>query len=230
VGNTLRFLALGAVAIGLASSARAAIVDLTFEGVAASYPFSRTKINDFYNGGTSGAGMSGPDYGVTFSRGLNAACLNSLTVSACDGVSKGGLGPVDSQESALEFNSITPAFMDVAGGFTTELSLNYVTTLLTVRLAIWSGLDGAGDLLATLKLPANAVGCPDYDADFCPFTSAQVSFSGIARSVEFLGTAADFDDITFTAAPEPSTWAMMLIGFAGLWYATLRGKRVAQIA
>ena len=43
--------------------------------------------------------------------------------------------------------------MDVAGGFTTELSLNYVTTLLTVRLATWSGLDGTGDLLATLNCP-----------------------------------------------------------------------------
>ena len=224
----LTFLAVGAVAIGLASSAHAAIVDLTFEGVAASYPFARTKINDFYNGGTSGAGTSGPDYGVTFSRGLNAACLNSLTVSSCDRVSKGGLGPADLQESALEFNSIIPAFMDVAGGLTTELSLNYVTTLLTVRLAIWSGLDGTGELLATLNLPANAVGCPDYgDAELCPFTSAQVSFSGTARSIQFLGTAADFDDITFTAAPEPSTWAMMLIGFAGLGYAALRRKAAA---
>jgi hypothetical protein len=223
----LTFLAAAAVgAIGLASSAHAAIVDLTFEGVAQSYPFSRTKINDFYNGGTSGAGTSGPDYGVTFSRGLNAACLNSLTVSSCDRVSKGGLGPVDSQESALEFNSVIPAFMDVAGAFTTELSLNYVTTLLTVRLAVWSGVDGTGDLLATLNLPANAVGCPDYgDAELCPFTSAAVSFSGIARSMQFLGTSADFDDITFTTAPEPSTWAMVLIGFAGLGYAALRGRR-----
>ena len=121
------------------------------------------------------------------------------------------------------------AFMDVAGGFTTELSLNYVTTLLTVRLAIWSGLDGTGDLLATLKLPANAVGCPDYgDAQWCPFTSATVSVSGIARSVEFLGTAADFDDITFTAAPEPSTWAMMLLGFAGLGYAAIRRNALVR--
>ena len=227
VKNILRFLALGAIAIGFVSSGRAAIVDLTFEGVAASYPFERTKINDFYNGGTSGAGTSGPDYGVTFSRGLNAACLNSLTVSSCDQVSKGGLGPADSQESALEFSSITPAFMDVAGGFTGELSLNYVTTLLSVRLAIWSGVDGTGELLATLNLPANAVGCPDYgDAELCPFTSAQVSFSGVARSVQFSGIAADFDDITFTAAPEASTWAMMLIGFAGLGYGALRRKRV----
>jgi hypothetical protein len=229
VASILRFLAAGAVAMGLASGAHAAIVDLTFEGVAASYPFARTKINDFYNGGTSGAGMSGPDYGVTFSRGLNAACLNSLTVSSCDGVSKGGLGPADSQESALEFFSTTPSFIDVAGGFTSELSLNYVTTLLTVRLAIWSGLDGTGDLLATLKLPANAVGCPDYgDAELCPFTLASVSFSGIARSVQFSGLAADFDDITFTAAPEPSTWAMALIGFVALGYAALRRNAVVR--
>ena len=133
---------------------------------------------------------------------------------------------MDSQESALEFSSITPAFMDVAGGFTGDLQFNYVTTLLKVSISLWSGLDGTGSLLATLNLPANATGCPDYgDAEFCPFTPAQVSFSGIARSVQFSGTAADFDDITFTTAPEPSTWAMVLIGFAGLGYAALRRKR-----
>jgi hypothetical protein len=158
------------------------------------------------------------------SRGLNAICLDSLSVS-CSRVSKGGHGPADSQESALDFNSIIPAFIDVAGGFTIDLSLNYVTTLLSVMLAIWSGVDGTGDLLATLNLPANAVGCPDYgDAELCPFTSAQVSFSGVARSVQFSGIAADFDDITFTAAPEASTWAMMLVGFASLAYAAMRRK------
>ena len=50
--------AAAAAAIGLASSAHATMVDLTFEGIAASYPFSPTKINDFYNGGTSGAGTA----------------------------------------------------------------------------------------------------------------------------------------------------------------------------
>jgi PEP-CTERM motif len=221
MGKVLAFAAAAAV-VAMASSAKAAIVDLTFEGVVASYPFALTKINDFYNGGTSGAGTSGPDFGVT--RGLNAICLDSLTVS-CSHVSKGGLGPADSRESALDFNSVIPAFIDVAGGFTTDLSLNYVTSLLKVSLSVWSGLDGAGDLLATISLPANAVGCPDFgDADLCPFTPAEVSFSGIARSIQFSGIAADFDDITFTAAPEPSTWAMMLVGFAGLGYAAWQRK------
>ena len=65
MGKVLTFAAAAAL-IAIASSAQAAIVDLTFEGVAASYPFSLTNINDFYNGGTSGAGTSGPDYGVNF--------------------------------------------------------------------------------------------------------------------------------------------------------------------
>jgi hypothetical protein len=30
--------------------------------------------------------------------------------------------------------------------------------------------------------------------------------------------------VTTTSAPEPSTWAMVLIGFAGLGYASLRGR------
>jgi hypothetical protein len=195
--RTIFAFAAAAVAIGLASSAHATMVDLTFEGIAASYPFSPTKINDFYNGGTSGAGTSGPDYGVTFSRGLNAICLDSSTVS-CSRVSKGGLGPADSREGALDFNSVVSAFMDVSGGFTTDLQLNYVTTLLQVSVSVWSGFDGTGSLLATLNLPANAVGCPDFgDADLCPFTSAQVTFAGVARSVQFSGISAEFDDIRF---------------------------------
>jgi hypothetical protein len=73
-----------------------------------------------------------------------------------------------------------------------------VTTLLKVSVSVWSGFDGTGSLLATLNLPANAVGCPDFgDADLCPFTSAQVTFAGVARSVQFSGISAEFDDIRF---------------------------------
>ena len=37
-------------------------------------------------------------------------------------------------------------------------------------------------------------------------------------------------NLSMTAVPEPSTWAMMLIGFAGLGYAGYRRARVAQAA
>jgi hypothetical protein len=36
--------------------------------------------------------------------------------------------------------------------------------------------------------------------------------------------------VSLTAVPEPSTWAMMLAGFAGLGYAGLRRRRRAAIS
>ena len=38
------------------------------------------------------------------------------------------------------------------------------------------------------------------------------------------------DGVSLTAVPEPSTWAMMLAGFAGLGYAGLRRRRRAAIS
>ena len=43
------------------------------------------------------------------------------------------------------------------------------------------------------------------------------------------GPAADAN-LTFTAVPEPSTWAMMLIGFAGLGVAGYRSRKAVPIA
>ena len=165
---------------------------------------------------------------LTFSCGLEVICLDTSTVW-CSRVSKRRPRPWEiSQESALDFNSIIPAFVDVAGGFTTDLSLrNYVTSLLKVSLSVWSGLDGTGSLLGTMSLPANAVGCPDFgDLQIsCPFTSALGEFPPELRGrFSSRGGAADFDDIRSTAAPEPSTWAMTLLGFAALGYAASRRK------
>ena len=65
------------------------------------------------------------------------------------------------------------------------------------------------------------------------FNSATLAY-GTANGIGTLNEA--IDDITFSAAaavPEPSTWAMMLIGFAGIGYSMRRRRRstaVAQIA
>ena len=61
-----------------------------------------------------------------------------------------------------------------------------------------------------------------------PFGSTAVTANGIndkGTIVGFYG-AADGNTIGFeTTVPEPSTWAMMVLGFAGLGYAaTRRGK------
>jgi hypothetical protein len=38
------------------------------------------------------------------------------------------------------------------------------------------------------------------------------------------------DGVSLTAVPEPSTWAMMLLGFAGLGYAGMRNRRRPAIS
>ena len=82
-------------------------------------------------------------------------------------------------------------------------------------------------MLATLTLPTtpNGIDTPGCNGhNYCPVVPFGVTFSGVAESVNFGGTA-DFvvyDDITLgsstpiTGVPESSTWAMMLAGFAGV--------------
>jgi hypothetical protein len=59
-----------------------------------------------------------------------------------------------------------------------------------------------------------------------------VTFSGVARSIDFGGTAdyTAFDDITFGSAipggiPEQATWALLLLGF-GVLGSTLRHRKM----
>jgi PEP-CTERM motif len=225
------------MAVGFSSSAYA-IIDLTFDGIAPTYPFSNSDvfIENYYNGGMSSVGTTGPNYGVTFSSNALNICLNSLSV-ACSNTSKGGLGPANSQEGALFFLSGSDTFMDVAAGFTTGFSFNYVSENDTGSVSVYSGLNGTGTLLATIDLSPNAGSCPGYDAGFCPFSPIGVAFSGIAESVSFAGVENQivFDDVTFGSAtpgatPEPSTWTMMALGFAGLGFASYRKAKSRRMA
>ena len=223
--------------MGISASAHATIVDLTFDGIATTYPFtsSTTFIENYYNGGTSSVGTSGPNYGIAFSSNALNICLNSTTVS-CSNTSKGGLGPANSREGALFFLSGSSTFMDVAAGFTTGFSFNYASFTESGSVSVFSGLDGSGSLLGTIALSPNVPGCPAYGADFCPFSPVGVGFLGTAMSVEFAGVENQivFDDVTFGSVtpgiPELSTWAMMGLGFAFLGFAGYRKAKSGRTA
>jgi hypothetical protein len=53
------------------------------------------------------------------------------------------------------------------------------------------------------------------------------SFSGVSNGFDTIQVAQLSDVVT--AVPEPSTWAMMILGFAGVGFMTYRRRRVAAI-
>jgi hypothetical protein len=193
---------------------QAATTVLDFEGVNSTYPSGFAFVNDFYNGGTSSDGTTGTNYGVSFSSNAQAICLNTPGVF-CSNTSRGGLGNPNSQLGGLFFLSGAETFMNLDSGFDTGFSFFYTAINQTGSVSVYDGLNGTGNLLATLNLGLTTSNCSGLGG-FCPFEAAGIGFNGTARSVSFAGVANQivFDDITFgsvipdpdpTGVPEPTT-------------------------
>ena len=234
----------GVLAASLTGSARAAVIDLTFEGIIPTYPGTSTFIENFYNGGTSSAGTSGTNYGVTFSANASALCLNTAGVS-CSNTSRGGIGDPHSQLGALyiPFGTGSSGDIDVAAGFTTGFSFNYSAQNAAAAIDVYSGLDGTGTLLASVALPVTPSQSgtnPVCDgAAYCPFFPDGVAFAGTAELIQFVpGTGNDvvLDDVTFGSSipgggttPLPATLPLFA-GGAGLLGLLARRKKRNQFA
>jgi len=237
--NYLKFALAGVTGIALVAVATPAMaaVTLNFENINASYPSSTfAEVRNFYNGGTSSAGTTGTNYGISFGSNALAICLNTLSGS-CSNTSRGGVGDPGSQRGGLFFLSGTETFLNYAAGFDTGFSFNYVGAF-TGSVGVYDGLNGTGNLLGSVATAPNLGSCPGYSAGFCPFSPAGVNFAGTARSISFGGVANQivFDDVTFgsstpgvSAVPEPASWAMMLLGFGFVGGALRSGKRKQKI-
>ena len=182
------------------------IIYLDFEGLLTDDP-----INDFYNGGTSGGGMSGGNYGVQFGQALGL-------IDSDDGGS-GNFANEPSPFTVMYFLNVASAYMNVAAGFTTGFSFQYSTSY-AATVSVYDGPNGTGNLLGTTNLPANHQdgGCTgDPTGDWCNWDVGSVAFSGTAYSVIFGGTENQiaYDDVTFgSTTPGPteeipiSNWAI----------------------
>jgi len=202
--KTIATLALIAAAI----PAVAAQTTIDFEGTG-----SFNSILEFYNGGTDTAGSTGTNYGVSFTASATGLSNDALNTYFSHAPTPG----------TVMFAPDSAAFMNVGDGFTGSVSLYYSSDVAAPNaINIYSGLNGAGDLLGSLSLNNNAqTGCSD--TPFCNFELSTVTFSGTGKSIGFDGAAGHtaFDNVTFDNAaiapvPEPTTYALMMLGLAGI--------------
>ena len=190
-----------------------AVTLLTFEGLQNLEP-----VQNYYNGGAGGFGSVGPNLGIVFN-------ANALAIIDADAGGTGNFGGEPSPDTALFFLSGT-AILNYAAGFDTGFSFYYSAINQPGSINVYDGIDGTGNLLASLNLPTTPFnGGPDPTGQFSPFLPIGVAFNGIARSIDFGGTVNQiaFDNITFGSAtpsngevPEPATWTMVAGGVLAL--------------
>ena len=207
----------GALTLAVLSAAPAAAQTvLTFEGLG-----NLEEVGDFY----------GPDY--IFSAG-------SLALIDSDAGGSGNTANEPSGETTLVFLDANSAILNVTNGFDTGFSFFYSSNSDAAAVTVWSGDNATGDLLGTLNLVRqfndNCAGDPN--GLYCNWTAAGITFAGIARSIDFGGTAnfIVYDNITFGSStpgglvPEPATWAMMIGGIGAAGGALRRRRKVTFAA
>jgi len=230
--NLLKYAVVGAALVLCSAAQSRASITLTFEGLKDSEP-----IDNFYNGGYGGGvnggpgSGPGPNYGVSFTSD-SLAIISQLTSNG-----SGNFANNPSGVTVAFFLIGAGDMMNIAGGFNTGFSF-YYSAAEAGSVTVWSGLNGTGNLLATVSLTAqyNNPSAPYPEGPNGPtfnnWTPIGVSFSGTAESAIFSGAAnyIAFDNITLGsstpyATPEPSTFVIAGLGCLGFVGYALRRRR-----
>jgi MYXO-CTERM domain-containing protein len=191
-------LTFAAASLVAASTANAAIITLDFEGIG-----DQAAVGNFYNGGL------GVNYGVEF-------VGNALGIIANGSGGTGNFTNAPSMPTILFWLDGPATIMNVAAGFTDGFATYYTSINQSGSIAIYDGLNGTGNLLASLNLtPLGSQGTAG--APYDTWALIGTSFQGTAKSVVFGGTAnyIGFDNVTF-GSNVPAPGAMALVAVAGI--------------
>ncbi|BAU14818.1 hypothetical protein LEP3755_53710 [Leptolyngbya sp. NIES-3755] len=205
--STVATLSIAAISVPKAS---AAPIVLTFEGLDNLAP-----VGNFYDTAPN-------DFDVTFSP-------NALAIIDRDAGGSGNFGGEPSPSTVLFFLDGPAATLNAANGFTTGFSFFYSAIVNPGFIRVYDGLNGTGNVLATLDLPVTPSDGGDPNGEFSPFVPVGVSFSGTARSIDFGGTVNQigFDNVTFGSSTPIPTPALVpaMIGFG---ISALRKRKAMQ--
>lgn len=217
----IRMALVAVLALGALASAHAVPIVLTFEGLQ-----DLERVDSFYNGGLGDSGSGpGPNYGITFG-------ADSLALIDTDAGGNGNFANEPSPNTIVFFLSGPGVIMNVPAGFTTGFSFFY-SGIQPGSVSVYDGLNGTGNLLATLNLSSTPPGPGDPNGgSYGIWVPVGVSFAGVAKSVNFSGSAnyIAFDNITLGAQtpggaiPEPSTIVLFLSGLGVAAAARRRAK------
>jgi len=198
----IKQLAAVAAVLSAAPAFAASPVTLDFEGTS-----SFASIAEYYNGGTDSAGVSGTNDGVSF--GLSALSLSNDVLGPYYSnapSSNGVMFVADAADASLTYNA----------GFT-NLSFYYAASSDAV-LNIYAA---EGSLIKTLTLAANT------DATYSTWSLVNVSLAGVGTKIDLSGSVGSvaYDNITISAVPEASSYAMVLAGLGVVGMVARRRKQ-----
>jgi PEP-CTERM motif-containing protein len=204
-------------AFGHCVSAQAAIIDVTYTGTIYN-SFSTDGAGMF---GAAGASLAGQAISVTYTYDTSLAPIQNNPNPVFNQTISGATTAID-----ITINGITQTFTS----FFSSLALNYNTGVGQSRVQHEAFFDNSGVNYISMQLVANNGSLPiDLTAPY-DYTNANTG-TGFFRLGN--GTQALFQPTHVTAVevaaavPEPSTWAMMVLGFAGVGFLAYRRRSQA---
>jgi hypothetical protein len=179
-------------------------------------------------------GPMDPQYFAGEAAHQNGFTIDGVTWSLVSGVAeteKGSLTNVYAAPLGMGTNPLTgTTYMSVEGGGTEMATWNTPQTSLALY---WGSIDGDGNInslsismgaytLTGVEL-ATMFGADGNGNQVSPLGNQLVRITGLDpfTTATFSSTANAFE-FSLASVPEPSTWAMMALGFAGLGYAAFR--------
>lgn len=201
----------------LAAPARADVVTVNFDGLNAS------------GGAITGASLT--SYFAGFGITLTESPGTSVGIYDVSNVYGGGvIGATTGNNVLMQSGTAGPASYTLS--FATPLlsfQFDTVSNITFNRLPAWSAtaLDASNVTLSTVGNPSLSFGGPGGAAQTFLLNGPGIESVTFYGNAEFVAgfTNQPIDTLVLTTAvPEPSTWAMLLLGFAGLGFMAYRRK------